>query len=89
MARPNVALLAILVFAAPAAQSEMPSGLTAWDRVVLEAAFRRADANDDGSLTKNETTRLAAFSARFDELDSDHDGSLTLEEFAVGFAAPQ
>ena len=61
-------------------------GLSAWERVVMEATFSKADADDDGHLTRLETARLAAFTDRFDALDADQDGTLDLEEFAVGFA---
>ncbi|MFZ2652733.1 MAG: hypothetical protein WA210_21755 [Burkholderiaceae bacterium] len=75
--------------AAPAvaqARAISAEGLSAWDRVVMEATFSRADANDDGYLTKNEAARLAAFPERFDALDTDSDGTLDLEEFAAAFA---
>ena len=95
MPRPSIAvqivMLAAMVFGALAVRAQAPLAgveMTAWDRVVMESAFSRADVNDDGALSKVEVARLAAMAARFDELDSDHDGSLNLEEFAVGFAAP-
>jgi Ca2+-binding EF-hand superfamily protein len=77
----------LVVFAANA-QAPADAGMTAWDRVIMESAFSRADTNEDGMLSKTEAFRLAAMADRFDALDSDHDGSLNLEEFAVGFAAP-
>lgn len=61
--------------------------LSAWDRVVMEGAFSKADANDDGQLTREEAARMGVFAERFDALDTNHDGVLDLEEFAVGFAA--
>jgi EF hand len=70
------------------AQADAPRELSAIARVVMEAAFSRADGNDDGMVSKAEAIRLPVFAARFDELDVDHDGALNLEEFALGFAAP-
>jgi Ca2+-binding EF-hand superfamily protein len=76
------------VSGAPSLAQERPNsdGLTAWTRVVMEATFSKADANEDGRLSRSEAARLAAFSERFDALDSNGDGSLDLEEFAAGFA---
>ena len=63
--------------------------LSAWDRVVMESTFSKADLNEDGQLTKSEAQRLAAFAERFDALDVNRDSSLDLEEFAAGFAMAQ
>ncbi|HET9978188.1 MAG TPA: EF-hand domain-containing protein [Burkholderiaceae bacterium] len=54
-----------------------------------EAAFKRADANSDGKLSKDEAARLPAIAAKFDELDKDKDGFLNMAEFAAGYAAPK
>jgi EF hand len=69
------------------AQVPAPMPATAWDRVIMEAAFQRVDLNEDGMLSKPEVLRLAAMAERFDALDADRDGALNLEEFAHGFAA--
>ncbi len=85
----NAARRALLVAAAPfaayafAAAAAEPS---AWDRVVMEATFSKADANDDGQLTKAEALRWGILPERFDALDVNRDGALDLEEFAAGFA---
>jgi len=46
-----------------------------------DAAFDRADSNDDGKLSRAEAERLPAISLRFDELDTNKDQFLTREEF--------
>jgi len=52
-----------------------------------EAAFRRADTNKDGRLSREEAAALPAILARFDELDANKDGFLSLEEFLTGYTA--
>jgi Ca2+-binding EF-hand superfamily protein len=54
-----------------------------------EAAFKRADANADGKLSKEEAARLPAIAAKFAELDADKDGSLSMTEFMAGYEAPK
>ena len=49
-------------------------------------AFKRADANQDGKLSKEEAARMPAIAAKFDELDKDKDGALTMDEFMAGYA---
>lgn len=52
-----------------------------------EAAFKKMDANSDGSLTeaefvgKKEGETATKFKEMFARLDKDKDGKLTLEEF--------
>ncbi|NRF69381.1 EF-hand domain-containing protein [Aquincola sp. S2] len=49
-----------------------------------EAAFRSADTNKDGQLSREEAAKLPAIAARFDELDKNKDGALSWEEFRAG-----
>lgn len=85
----TLAAVATLVAAPLAAQTAGSplDQLSAWDRVVMEATFGKADADDDGVLTLPEAARLTGFAERFNELDSNGDGTLDLEEFAAGFAS--
>ena len=62
---------------------------SAMDTSAAEAAFKRADTNKDGKLSKEESARLPAINARFAEVDANHDGSLSLEEFIAAYTAKQ
>jgi len=70
------------------AQTKNPSAepAPAKDKEVIEAAFKRADANGDGKLSKEEAAKLPAISAKFEQLDKSKQGFITLEEFAAGYA---
>jgi Ca2+-binding EF-hand superfamily protein len=57
------------------------------DKVAIEAAFAKADANVDGKLSKEEAAMVPAVGAKFAELDKNKDGFLTLAEFAAGYMA--
>jgi Ca2+-binding EF-hand superfamily protein len=76
------AVIAVTLAMPAAAQTATPAA-------PAEAAFKRADANNDGKLSKDEAARLPAIAAKFDELDKDKDGYLTMAEFAAGYAAPK
>jgi Ca2+-binding EF-hand superfamily protein len=72
------------------AQTKAPTleqPVAAKDKAVIEAAFAKADANNDGKLSREEATRLPAVSLKFDELDKNKDGMLSLEEFSAIFTA--
>jgi ABC-type transporter MlaC component len=81
--------LASLALGAPAlAQAQAaapPAQQQATDKAASDA-FKRADANQDGKLSKEESARMPAIAAKFDELDKDKDGSLSMDEFMAGYA---
>lgn len=52
-----------------------------------QAAFKRADANGDGKLSKEEAARLPGIAEKFDALDKEGKGFLTISDFATGFDA--
>lgn len=51
------------------------------------AAFKRADADGDGKLSKAEAASFPAIGERFAALDKDGDGFLSATEFAAAFDA--
>jgi Ca2+-binding EF-hand superfamily protein len=69
--------------------SPIEQPMAARDKVLVEAAFTKADGSGDGKLTRDETSKIPALGTRFDALDKDKDERLSLEEFATGVIAPQ
>ena len=57
---------------------------SARERIAMEAVFARADANNDGKLSRAEAAQLPAIEARFDKLDTNHDGFISIDEFIAG-----
>ncbi|HEX6703967.1 MAG TPA: EF-hand domain-containing protein [Albitalea sp.] len=68
------------------AQTKAPSTEQPAAKGAVEAAFKKADANGDGKLSKEEAAKLPAVGSKFDELDKDKDGSLSPEEFSAGYS---
>ena len=68
---------------APEAQSvaAAPIPLNRRMRHDLDAAFNRADANQDGKLSRQEIEHFPALATRFDQLDTDGDHFLSRDEF--------
>jgi hypothetical protein len=82
--------LASLALGAPMVVQAQTAGpavqqAAAGDKAAADA-FKRADANQDGKLSKEEAARMPAIAAKFDELDKDKDGSLSMDEFLAGYA---
>ena len=48
-----------------------------------ESPFKRADANGDGKISKEEAAKVPGLAARFDELDKNKDGVLTADELTA------
>ena len=71
------------------AQMQPPApDAAAKDKAAIEAAFRRADINKDGKLSRAEAEMLPSVAARFDDIDKDKKGYLTLDEFMAAVSAP-
>ena len=82
---------ALLASVAMAAQAQAPAPgaeSTPKDKLAVEAAFKRADVNKDGKLSRAEAEMLPGVAARFDAFDKDKKGYLTFDEFAAAVAAP-
>ena len=47
----------------------------------IDAAFARADTNQDARLSRQETARFPALEARFDQIDTNQDQFVSREEF--------
>ena len=81
--KPLVVLAAALSFALPALPQQpgpMPLGSDP-----SEAAFKAADTNKDGVLSRDEAAKLPTLAPRFDELDKNKDGVPSFEEFRAGW----
>ncbi len=71
------------------AQTQAPTAdAGARERLALEAAFNRADANGDGKLSRDEAGHLPAIALKFDDLDTNKDGFLSMEEFNAVLNTP-
>jgi len=71
--------------AAPAAAAPAGAAPAARPRTSAEqAAFERADRNQDGQLSASEAQSLPVIASRLRELDVDGNGSLSFEEFHKG-----
>ena len=88
---PAAAMAGLLVISAVTAfaQSQAPpADPGARERLALEAAFNRADANGDGKLSRDEAGHLPAIALKFDDLDTNKDGFLSMEEFSAVLNTP-
>ncbi len=50
----------------------------------LEAAFKNADKDNDGTLDKTEAKAMPRVAKNFDALDTDKDGTVSLDEIKAG-----
>jgi hypothetical protein len=57
-------------------------------RLAVEAAFNRADNNNDGKLSRDEAGHLPAIALKFDDLDTNKDSFLSMEEFGAVLNTP-
>lgn len=50
------------------------------DGARLEAAFKKADKDNDGTLTRDEAKAMPRVAKNFDAIDADKDGTVSLDE---------
>jgi Ca2+-binding EF-hand superfamily protein len=67
-------LIASAILIAPYASAADQSGRK------LEAAFKKADTDNDGTLTKDEAKAMPRVAKNFDAIDTDKDGTVSLDE---------
>jgi len=76
--------------AAQAADGTPPAAAATTDaKATIQAAFKRADTNSDGKLSREEAAALPAVAEKFTQLDKDSDGGITAAEFEAGVAIGQ
>jgi hypothetical protein len=80
----SVAIISAAAFSvAPAiAQMQAPAKPAPAMSAKVEEAFKRADKNADGKLSKEEAAAMPAIAEAFDKADADKDGFLSKAEFA-------
>ena len=49
----------------------------------MEAAFKKADTDNDGTLTRTEAKSMPRVAKHFDTIDTDKDGTVSLDEVRV------
>lgn len=52
----------------------------------MQAAFKKADADGDGKVSRDEGAKAGMAGDKFDSLDRNRDGSLDIAEFSVSMA---
>lgn len=61
--------------------AQPPSTQSAPSTQDTDAAFKRADVNKDGKLSRQEAIRFPAVEQRFDQIDTNKDKFVSREEF--------
>ena len=80
----SLSALALAASAQAADASKDAPAASAKDSAAIQAAFKRADANGDGKLSREEAVSLPAVAEKFTQLDKDADGFISAEEFTTG-----
>lgn len=72
---------AVLHFSLASAQTAAPATAATPDTVKYMEAFKRADKNGDGKLSKEEAENMPAIAQRFDAIDADKDSAISENEY--------
>ena len=83
----SLSALAFVATAQAADASKDAPAASAKDSAAIQAAFKRADANSDGKLSREEAASLPAVAEKFTQLDKDSDGFISADEFTTGVTA--
>lgn len=71
--------------ASTASASQQPVPATQWTVDQAREAFRRADADGNGVLSRAEAQRLAIMPRSFEDTDTNKDGVIDLNEYLASF----
>jgi len=67
-----------------AALCALPNASFAGKADKLEAAFKKADKDNDGTLDKEEAKAMPRVAKNFDAIDTDKDGTVSMDEIKAG-----
>ena len=71
----------ILPARAQPVDAQIPANKPKWSAEQIDMAFKLADSNGDGKITREEAERFPAVLRRFDQVDVDKDGVISRAEW--------
>jgi hypothetical protein len=72
---------------AQAPDTQIPASKPKWSPQQIDQAFKLADSNGDGQISRDEAQRFAAVLKRFDQVDVDKDGLISRAEWDAALKA--